>query len=55
MKKILSLLLILSLAMAGALFVSCGEHEHSYKEWTQNETHHYKVCTAKGCEEKEFY
>ncbi len=54
MKKILFILLTVCISLSALLFASCGEHEHSYKEWTTTETQHYKVCTVKGCEVKNF-
>lgn len=52
MKKILSVILALSMCLTiGVLLTACG-HEHTWDTvWDTDETHHWHVCTGEECTE----
>ena len=54
MKKFLSLLLAACMFLSlAAMLTACGEHEHSPKDyWQNNDTHHWKDCDADTCSEE---
>ena len=48
-----SFIAIMTIVLTVVLFAACnkgGQHNFS-EEWSNNETHHWHVCTDKGCEE----
>lgn len=52
MKKILSVILALSMCLTlGVMLIACG-HEHTWDtEWDTDETYHWHVCTGEECTE----
>ncbi len=59
MKKLPILILSLILSLSAFNLVACSSStpkhtEHIFDGWTCTNTHHYKVCTIDGCEEKQF-
>ena len=51
---LLSLLLALCMCVGlGTLLSACGEHEHTPDDgWSNNDTHHWKLCDADTCTEE---
>ena len=59
MKKLSDLILSLILSLSSLGLVACSSStpkhtDHTFADWTCTTTHHYKVCTIDGCEEKQF-
>ena len=55
MKKIISIFCVtlLIVVVASTVCVGCNEAEHKFaKDWSYDETYHYRVCTDNGCNEK---
>ena len=51
MKRTISLLVLIALALT--LFVSCDDHEHDFsKKWSKDSDYHWHACSVENCSEK---